>query len=413
MHSSQIQFGIYGTSTWCPELNLDQISAEVIEIEGNKTKFSLAVETSVGSDKFFRTRIVTISSHYIFVNTTKHKLFFRQAGSKLSFPLLPNTPTPFHWSIGKKEIVLTKDGPYQWSGPFIIDQNQVFPLKIKYNKEEKEDVVEVKVQSVVSTIYVVVASSLSIPPYLIENHSDHMIYFHQTMGGGLHQLPPHQKIPFTWDIPAGTQTVLIRDPTTLREKNHFYEIDINKDGYAIPMVINGHKLLASVATNGASSILKIAPISREIQTCEKDETVTMEIYENQRRLMLGPFSAANLLKTDRSSWTDRDGHVVDKETLKLPDKSWRWSTGWIIDFQDPNVDEEGWEYAFNWHGPWTRMPSNFGSWVRRRRWAKNRVKKHLEEVEQSSTFKITFNEIGISLVGANQQVTVDFSKQIY
>lgn len=204
-------------------------------------------------------------------------------------------------------------------------------MKLQH-KNGSEEIVEVKVQSVVSTTYIVVATSLSIPPYIIENHSDETIFFHQTMGGRLQELPSHHKIPFTWDIPAGTQMICLRDPTTLREKNEFCEIDLNKDGLAKSLIINKRRLLASVATNGPSSVLKITNFSKQQVVKQEDCNLTIEIYENQRRLMLGVYSKANLLKTDRAPWTDNEGRVVDKNNFKLPDKSWRWATGEIFNF---------------------------------------------------------------------------------
>lgn len=79
--------------------------------------------------------------------------------------------------------------------------------------------------------------------------------------------------------------------------------------------------------------------------------------------------------------------------------------------QDSKTDQEGWEYAFNWHGPWTNMPSNFGSWVRRRRWTKTRVKKSREEVENSSTIRINLKEFGIILVDDHQVNVAYFGAQ--
>lgn len=320
---------------------------------------------------------------------------------------MPNAPTPFHWSTGKKEITITKEGPYQWSGPFHIDKNGVFPLKIRHIKEDQEEFVEVKVQAVGSTIYVVIAMSLEIPPYIIENYSNTTVFFHQSQGGAIKSLGPRSKIPFTWDIPAGVQTLHLRDPTTLREKNHFYEIDLNKDGFSLPITINHQKLIASVITNGPSSILKITPpVPVNSQAKKKlDEEVIVEIYENQRRLMIGPYSSQNLMAADRGAWTDRDGKLINKNDFVLPDKSWRWSMGWVVDLHSPNRDSEGWEYAFSFVGPWNSSPSNFGSWVRRRRWTKTRIKKTEEEVEESLTLKLDLAEIGILLLDNKQQVS--------
>jgi hypothetical protein len=68
---------------------------------------------------------------------------------------------------------------------------------------------------------------------------------------------------------------------------------------------------------------------------------------------------------------------VNITNAQVPDPSWEWSwKTWYVDMSY-DVDEEGWQYSFSfasrfsWHGthPW------FHSFVRRRRWLRQRMKK--------------------------------------
>jgi hypothetical protein len=109
------------------------------------------------------------------------------------------------------------------------------------------------------------------------------------------------------------------------------------------------------------------------------------LYENQRGFFLfgiPHFSSKSLINFDPSAWLDArfKPSAVDLTNAQVPDPSWEWAwRTWYVDMSH-DVDEEGWEYSFwfgkngAWHGthPW------FHSFVRRRRWLRQRVRKHGE-----------------------------------
>ena len=117
---------------------------------------------------------------------------------------------------------------------------------------------------------------------------------------------------------------------------------------------------------------------------KKDEHEIDVLYENQRGsffLGIPLYSHSSLLNFDPAPWVTKDfkDSPVNITNAQVPDPSWEWAwKRWYVDMSH-DVDEEGWQYSFSfggnfvWHGthPW------FHSFVRRRRWLRKRVKRHV------------------------------------
>ena len=122
--------------------------------------------------------------------------------------------------------------------------------------------------------------------------------------------------------------------------------------------------------------------SKQASTSPRKQDTTVDIlYENQRGSFfcgIPLYSSAGLLQFDPAGWqtsTFQDS-PVDITNAQVPDPSWTWSwKTWYVDMSH-DVDDEGWEYSFAfgtnfaWHGshPW------YHSFVRRRRWLRERVR---------------------------------------
>ncbi|KAL2264877.1 hypothetical protein VTJ83DRAFT_7387 [Remersonia thermophila] len=123
-------------------------------------------------------------------------------------------------------------------------------------------------------------------------------------------------------------------------------------------------------------------------TKQADQPKTAEseidmLYENQRGGFLCGiplFSSKALGNLDPSPWTNSANRAsaspTDINTAQVPDPSWEWAwPEWRIQ-HDETADEDGWVYSFafsrkfSWHkARW------WNSFVRRRVWARKRVKK--------------------------------------
>ena len=107
------------------------------------------------------------------------------------------------------------------------------------------------------------------------------------------------------------------------------------------------------------------------------------LYENQRGWFLCGmplFSGRALGNLDPSPWTNeaQKTSATNPTNAQVPDPTWEWAwKEWSVNNQE-DVDEDGWEYSFafskkfSWHGP-----SWWNSFVRRRAWIRQRLKRHL------------------------------------
>lgn len=121
---------------------------------------------------------------------------------------------------------------------------------------------------------------------------------------------------------------------------------------------------------------------RHVGKLEGDREIDV-LYENQRGAFFFGyplFSSNSLLNFDPPAWLNAQGKPssVNITNAQVPDPSWEWAwTTWYVDMSS-DVDEQGWQYSFMfqnkfpWHGthPWLH------SFVRRRRWIRQRVRKH-------------------------------------
>lgn len=90
------------------------------------------------------------------------------------------------------------------------------------------------------------------------------------------------------------------------------------------------------------------------------------VYENQRRSLLGDFSAKNLLSGTRGQWSNITGNTAQRG--RLP-HGWHWA----VEHRQGETDPDGWEYAFHFRASWFAEPHREGTfggdaWVRRRKW---------------------------------------------
>ena len=135
---------------------------------------------------------------------------------------------------------------------------------------------------------------------------------------------------------------------------------------------------------------------KKVRAKKQEEREVDILYENQRGFHffgIPLYSSNTLLNFDPSRWQTsafRDS-PVSIINAQLPDPSWAWvSTSWHVDMSY-DVDPEGWQYSFSfrqgcsWHGnhPW------FHSFVRRRRWLRERIKLHSKGVESSNSHLLT------------------------
>jgi len=142
---------------------------------------------------------------------------------------------------------------------------------------------------------------------------------------------------------------------------------------------------------GKKKVKGLLKTKRQFQLAKQEDAAIDVLWENQRgwwAFGVPHFSSKSLLNFDPKPWLNghRKPSPVNITNAQVPDPDWEWTwKSWYVDMSR-DVDEEGWEYSFAfssgfaWHGnhPWGH------SWVRRRRWLRKRVRKHIHHVEGRS-----------------------------
>lgn len=135
-------------------------------------------------------------------------------------------------------------------------------------------------------------------------------------------------------------------------------------------------------TNG-NRVSKVPLVRRHPRPKSPEKTIDI-LYENERGGFLCGiplFSGAALGNLDPAPWTNElhKPSPTDVKTAQVPEPTWEWSwPSWRVNRDDTiDSDKDGWEYSFmfskkfSWHGPkW------YNSFVRRRAWIRQRMKKN-------------------------------------
>ncbi|KAG4306477.1 hypothetical protein PORY_000465 [Pneumocystis oryctolagi] len=175
----------------------------------------------------------------------------------------------------------------------------------------------------------------------------------------------------------------------------FHQIEIRDQRYDNELIEN--KIQTHIDNNPLDSLSKRRssvfkywkkneyPINE--QNKKEKNTIIDVLYENQRGVCFCGtfmFSQNSLLFFDPSPWTDKDFRYspVNIFTATCPSPSWKWTWDkWKVDMYG-NVDEEGWSYSFSfWSKKWYGTCTWFHSFVRRRKWVRERQWRDLDDPE--------------------------------
>lgn len=90
-----------------------------------------------------------------------------------------------------------------------------------------------------------------------------------------------------------------------------------------------------------------------------------QCFQNERRTLLGKFSARSLFPFERRPFTNHKNEAFDMQGIDvlLSQKNKLWVEDWTFDKSSGNP--QGWYYAFNWPSGWEHQPSA-ATFVRRR-----------------------------------------------
>ncbi|KAK6170342.1 hypothetical protein SNE40_018755 [Patella caerulea] len=189
--------------------------------------------------------------------------------------------------------------------------------------------------------------------------------------------------------------------TLCTENRYFKEVGKDQGGIKIKRV--------SACESCAWGIGHDQQVYTYICTTDVPIRVVETIYENQRWAPWSGFSNKNLLRTDRSNWSNESGDQSrTREELTLPSEYWEWEEDWFIDenFKGEVTDRGGWQYATDFPRQYSPEPKTL-SMVRKRKWLRFRkyvatgkwAKINVEDIEVEDNSFIDIAVGGFNLPG--------------
>jgi hypothetical protein len=153
---------------------------------------------------------------------------------------------------------------------------------------------------------------------------------------------------------------------------------------------NKDELITAQAKQIEGLQLLVSRYQSELAALKTSDTdIDDHIYENQRWYPPGRWST-ELLPTERPSWSNEAGtEERDFDSVKLPDETWQWVGQWIIqqttnENGESDADSEGWVYGIILNKT-IHNEKKWNSTVRRRKWARRRLKVTSTELSDPKT----------------------------
>jgi vacuolar protein sorting-associated protein 13A/C len=176
-----------------------------IDVDNGTHRFTIGVSVDIGPGKFKRTKFITFTPKYIFVNRTDCEITAKQYGSSTELKLAQLSTQYFYWTERKQvaTMVTMKLDYTEWSVPFRLDNTGEISLILKNtrrlvtNPKKKKTYVTVQMHQEKSIVFVVFELA-QYPPYYIYNKTGYDLILGQHGVAGLFLLKSNSKAPFSW-----------------------------------------------------------------------------------------------------------------------------------------------------------------------------------------------------------------------
>ncbi|KAI8990033.1 hypothetical protein BDB01DRAFT_718047 [Pilobolus umbonatus] len=273
-----------GNSEWSQPLSFEAIGSayDVLLANKNKTEeFHLGIHIQEGEGKFKLTRVITISPRFVLSNQTGEVIQYRVPETKHDQRLETKKRIALYnmRMLNEQQLTIKLEGySNTWSAPFNINDIGNVYIRLSNDFGKQDTLIRVAILLQDATIFIVLTKELDDNwPYLLVNKTDEDMSFYQEDPNTLrddynaiparnarmrrYQLPAHQSIPYSWDMPA------------IKEKN-------------VILNINGRERPINLQEIG--SLLPFRHATREGLTAIT--SIDVKIHGSRRVLELTPFS---------------------------------------------------------------------------------------------------------------------------
>ena len=262
--------------------------------------FSVLVQSAPG--RYYRTSVVKITPHYIFINKTNQLLEVRQKGEKISQEISNNDQTHFNWNKRdiEKYLQFTFVGnEFDWSSPFSIDSANSFQVPIWREGELTPIYVRITVNITGNQVTVIfLCSDEDYPDYRIENYSSHAIIISELNENKSYKVESEYSIPFAWNSPLSPKKLIaVNVPRTAVEATVSLD-KLNIYPYLNWPNISGVRQFVSVEViaDGPTKVLIIDDLSPDL----------VEEYDSKLNISNANSSSSRKLELIQEEYSNKD-----------------------------------------------------------------------------------------------------------
>lgn len=261
---------------------VQQGELEFIDV-ANKMKFCFGVSVQMGTERFKRTKFITITPRFILMNKTGSVIYYKQTGTDQIYPIDNEEITAVNWKDGFSQsisISLDASGKWTWSGGLSYSKLETSYIKLTKVTDYKEYFIRIDIEERNSTIVACLHEKTNeFSPYRIENLTKQTLTFWQNNNIKLtHIVESGKYVHYVFDEPSKKHKIVVSPPNlknVVRCNVDKVKVHAKLDGIIIRTVTDGPTRVLQVIDTVEYDTGAIAPINDKTE--KKKTTLSLQL----------------------------------------------------------------------------------------------------------------------------------------